>query len=41
MPSTTRVAAWLPQPVYEWWFALPDVADWDLVLSWLVQQALP
>ena len=42
MPLTTR--SWppgFPSRYMNGGYVLPDVADWDRVLIWLVQQALP
>lgn len=35
------VAAWTPPSGDERWYVLPDATDWDNVLDWLVQRALP
>ena len=35
------VAAWSPPSSDQRWYILPDGTDWDNVLGWLVQRALP
>jgi hypothetical protein len=35
------VAAWIPPSSDQRWYVIPDGTDWDTVLGWLVQKALP
>jgi hypothetical protein len=35
------VAAWIPPSGDQRWYIIPDGTDWDNVLGWLAQQALP
>lgn len=35
------VAVWVPADADQRWYIVPDGADGDLVVEWLVQQALP
>ncbi len=35
------VAAWVPPTGDQRWYIIPDATDWDNVLDWLVQRALP
>ena len=35
------VAAWTPASGDQRWYVLPDATDWNVVIPWLVQQALP
>ncbi|RAO63422.1 hypothetical protein LUPAC06_00148 [Micromonospora saelicesensis] len=35
------VATWTPPSCDQRWYVIPDATDWDNVLSWLVQRALP
>ena len=35
------VAAWIPPSADQRWYIIPDGTDWETVLSWLVQRALP
>lgn len=35
------VAAWTPPSGDQRWYVIPDATDWDNVLGWLVQWALP
>ncbi len=35
------VAAWTPASGDQRWYVIPDATDWNVVISWLVQQALP
>jgi hypothetical protein len=35
------VAAWTPPPGDQRWYVIPAATDWDNVLGWLMQRALP
>jgi hypothetical protein len=35
------VAAWVPPSEDQRWYIIPDAADWDNILDWLMQRALP
>jgi hypothetical protein len=35
------VAAWTPASGEQRWYIIPDATDWNTVLDWLVQRALP
>lgn len=35
------VAAWIPPSGDQRWYIIPDGTDWDNILGWLVQKALP
>jgi hypothetical protein len=35
------VAAWIPPSGDQRWYIIPDATDWDNVLDWLMQRALP
>lgn len=35
------VAAWVSQDGGQRWYIIPDGTEWDTVLDWLIQQALP
>jgi hypothetical protein len=34
-------AAWVPATGDQRWYVIPDATDWEAILDWLVQQALP
>ncbi|MGW1617685.1 hypothetical protein [Streptomyces sp. NPDC002172] len=35
------VARWMPSDSQEIWYVIPDAVDWDTVVGWIVQKALP
>jgi hypothetical protein len=35
------VARWTPSDRQEIWYVIPDAVDWDTVVDWIVQKALP
>jgi hypothetical protein len=35
------VAVWVPSDGQQRWYVIPDVVDWNVVMDWLVHQALP
>jgi hypothetical protein len=35
------VAAWVPATTHQRWYVVPDATDWNGILDWLVQRALP
>jgi hypothetical protein len=35
------VAVWVPSDGQQRWYVIPDVVDWNVVVDWLVHQALP
>ncbi|WP_225859591.1 hypothetical protein [Streptomyces albicerus] len=35
------VARWTPSDGQQIWYLIPDAVDWDTVVGWIVQQALP
>ena len=34
-------AVWMPPAGGQRWYVIPDATDWDNILSWLIQRALP